>query len=72
MIVVEKLLFGEVEHKIKLFPFAVHWALLSCEPRGRGERGRGERNTRDLEGGWSFITYTHGQQVGTNFIMTHE
>ena len=65
MIVVEKLLFGEVEHKVELFPFAVHWALLSCESKGRGER-----NVR--EGGWSFITYTHSQQVGTNFIMTHE
>ena len=44
MVVVEKLLFGEVEHKVELFPFAVHWALLSCESRGWGVGGR--------EGGW--------------------
>ena len=44
MVVVEKLLFSEVEHKVELFPFSVHWALLSCESRGGGREREGERD----------------------------
>ena len=41
MVVVEELLFSEVEHKIEFFPFRIHWTLLSCEHRER-EREREE------------------------------
>ena len=80
MVVVEELLFSEVEHKIELFPFSIHWAFLSCESREgrkREERGRGERKPEgSREGGWSFSTFTHvsgffsSKQVGTDFVMT--
>ena len=48
MVVVEELLFSEVEHKIELFPFRVHWTLLSCEHR---EREREKERERERERG---------------------
>ena len=43
MVVVEELLFSEVEYEIELFPFRVHWTLLSCEHTQRERKRERER-----------------------------
>ena len=49
MVIVEKLLFGEVEHKVEFLPFSIHWALLACVNRRTG-RGGGESKRDRREG----------------------
>ena len=73
MVVVEEFLFSEVEHKIELFPFRVHWTLLSCEHTHTHR----ERNQLQSSG-WLFSTFTHDQwllpiqnkRVGIDVVVT--
>lgn len=50
MVIIEKFLLSKFGHKVKLFPFAIHWRLLSWRVRGRGSRRGGRQKGREGEG----------------------
>jgi hypothetical protein len=62
VVVVEKLLFGEIEHKVEIFPFAVHRALLSCE----SIEVEGEREREREEGGGREVKLRDQERVGSH------